>query len=106
MTYFTRDDKEKLRKASKAALEDTTASFTVALETKLNGIANSATKGATWGLNITSQPSIVSQAEAEAGTAAFERIWTAQRVSQAIASLGGAGSGDNGLLLAYFLGGT
>lgn len=32
---------------------------------------------------------IVPQAEAEAGTATAERIWTAQRVAQAIAALGG-----------------
>lgn len=38
------------------------------------------------------QVSIVSQAEAEAGTATTVRRWTAQRVAQAIAALGGGGS--------------
>lgn len=38
-------------------------------------------------------PAVVSQAEAEAGTATTERIWTAQRVAQAIAALGGGGGG-------------
>jgi len=33
----------------------------------------------------------VSQAEAEAGTATNDRIWTAERVAQAIAALGGGG---------------
>ncbi len=40
---------------------------------------------------------VVSQAEAEAGTATTERIWTAERVAQAIAALesGGGGSSIN-----------
>jgi len=36
-------------------------------------------------------PATISQAEAEAGTATTDRLFTAQRVSQAIAALGGAG---------------
>jgi hypothetical protein len=36
-------------------------------------------------------PDVVSQVEAEAGTATTERIWTAERVKQAIVALGGAG---------------
>lgn len=44
--------------------------------TKLDGIASGAEVN----------PAVVSQAEAEAGTATTERIWTAQRVSQAIAA--------------------
>lgn len=36
---------------------------------------------------IGSRPSVVTQAEAEAGTATTERMWTAQRVAQAIAAL-------------------
>lgn len=40
------------------------------------------------------QVSIVSQAEAEAGTATTARRWTAQRVAQAIAALGGGGGGS------------
>ncbi len=35
----------------------------------------------------------VSQAEAEAGVATTDRIWTAERVAQAIAALGGGGGG-------------
>lgn len=40
---------------------------------------------------------VVPQAEAEAGTATTERIWTAQRVAQAIAALGGGGGGGTDL---------
>lgn len=40
------------------------------------------------------QVSIVSQAEAEAGTATTARRWTAQRVAQAIAARGGGGGGS------------
>ena len=44
-------------------------------------------------------PDVVSQAEAEAGVATTERIWTAQRVAQAIAALGGGGGvTDHGAL--------
>ncbi len=39
-------------------------------------------------------PAVVSQSDAEAGTATDERIWTAQRVSQAIAALAGGGGGS------------
>lgn len=76
-------------------LTNTTASFTTADETKLDSVAAGATAGATWGSNITGQPALISQSEAEAGTATNERIWTAQRVAQAIAALaqGGGGSG-------------
>jgi len=38
-------------------------------------------------------PSTVSQVEAEAGTATTDRLWTAERVAQAIAALGGGGGG-------------
>lgn len=70
-----------------------TASYTAAEQTKLAGIASGATVGATWGTNITSQPSVVPQAEAEAGSATTERIWTAQRVNQAIQALAPGGGG-------------
>ena len=40
-------------------------------------------------------PDVVGQAEAEAGTATTERIWTAERVKQAIVALGGSGSVDD-----------
>lgn len=36
----------------------------------------------------------VSQADAEAGTSASPKIWTPERVAQAIAALGGGGGGD------------
>ena len=44
----------------------------------------------TWlesGLTIPTVPELISQAEAEAGTATTTRLWTAQRVAQAIAEL-------------------
>ncbi len=104
MTYFTKADKEKLRKTARSDVEGT-ANFTVSLETKLNGIETNATKGATWGLNITGQPAIVGQAEAEAGTATIERIWTALRVSQAIAALESGGGAGGGLALNHWWGG-
>ena len=37
---------------------------------------------------------VPSQAEAEAGTATTERVWTAQRIAQAIAALAGGGTDD------------
>ena len=39
-------------------------------------------------------PGTVTQAEAEAGTVTATRLWTPQRVSQAIAALAGSGGGD------------
>lgn len=42
------------------------------------------------------QVDVVSQAEAEAGTATTVRRWTAQRVAQAIAALGGGGGSSAG----------
>ena len=51
--------------------------FTTADHDKLDGISE----------NAEANPDVVSQAEAEAGTAMTERIWTAQRVAQAIAAL-------------------
>ena len=64
--------------------EANTNAFTDVEQTKLSGIATGAEVN----------PDVVSQAEAEAGTATTERIWTAQRVAQAIAALetGGGGS--------------
>jgi hypothetical protein len=60
----------------------TTNKFTTAAEiSKLAGIAAGAEVN----------PDVVPQAEAEAGTATTERIWTAERVAQAIAALGGGG---------------
>lgn len=73
--------------AHSAVLDATTASFLTTDETKLDGIAAGATVGATWGTNVTSQPSIVTQADAEAGSSSTERMFTPQRVGQAIAAL-------------------
>ena len=42
--------------------------------------------------NEEANPDVVGQAEAEAGTSTTERIWTAERVKQAIVALGGSGS--------------
>lgn len=57
-----------------------TNAFTDAEQTKLSGIAAGAEVN----------PDVVPQAEAEAGTSTTERIWTAQRVAQAIAALAGS----------------
>ena len=59
-------------------------------------VSDGATVGATWGSSVTSQPSVISQAEAEAGTATTERMFTAQRVAQAIAALAAEGGGGDG----------
>ena len=72
--------------------------MTAAERSKLTGVEAGATADQTAGEIQTaydSQVSVVSQAEAEAGTATTARRWTAQRVSQAIAALapgGGASS--------------
>lgn len=70
-------------------LDDITAGstnkhFTATDHSKLDGIATGAEVN----------PDVVSQVEAEAGTATTERIWTAQRVAQAIAALA-SGSGPD-----------
>lgn len=60
---------------------------------------NSAVTANTAKVGVTTEeanPDVVSQAEAEAGTATTERIWTAQRVAQAIAALASGGSSDHG----------
>jgi len=63
-------------KTAYEANADTNA-FTDAEQTKLTGIEALAEVN----------PDVVPQAEAEAGTATTERIWTAERVKQAIAAL-------------------
>jgi hypothetical protein len=69
-----------------------TNAFTNALLTKLNSteIFDSTEQSKLAGVEAGAEvnPDTVSQAEAEAGTATTERLWTAQRVAQAIASLG------------------
>ena len=75
----------------------TTNKFTTQTEiNKLSGIENNATADQTAGEIETAyntQVSVVSQAEAEAGSATTVRRWTAQRVAQAIAAQGGGGGG-------------
>lgn len=66
----------------KTAYEAEANAYTDTKDTKLSGIATGAEVN----------PDVISQAEAEAGTATTERIFTAQRVSQAITALGGGGS--------------
>lgn len=58
-------------------LENTTASFLIADETKLNGISPLAEVN----------PALVTKAEAEAGVVTTERTFSALRVAQAIAAL-------------------
>jgi hypothetical protein len=60
-----------------AVLNATTASFLIADESKLDGIATGAEVN----------PSLISQVEAEAGTAVTERTFSALRVAQAVAAL-------------------
>ena len=62
--------------------------FTQAEKTKLDGIATGAEVN----------PAVVSQDDAEAGTATDERTWTAERVKQAIEALASGGGGDAGPL--------
>lgn len=76
--------------AHSSVLDNTTASFTTADETKLDGIENSATADQTDAEIETAynnQVSAVSQAEAEAGTVTDIRRWTPERVKQAIQAL-------------------
>jgi len=63
--------------AYSSVLQNTTASYTIAESSKLGGIQSGAEVN----------PEVVSQAEAEAGIATNERIWTAERVKQAIQAL-------------------
>lgn len=53
----------------------------------LINVEDGATVGATWNVDISGIPTTVSQAEAEAGAATTQRIWTAERVKQAINAL-------------------
>jgi len=66
--------------------------------TKLDGIESAATtdqSDAEIEAAYNNQVTTVSQAEAEAGTATTIRTWTAERVKQAIAALGGGGGGSS-----------
>jgi len=79
-----------------AVLDNTTASFLTADETKLDGISTGAEVN----------PDLISQAEAEAGTATTERIFSALRVAQAIAALGGGSPAGSTTQLQYNLSGA
>lgn len=59
------------------------------------GIGGGGGGGATWSVNIAGQPAVVPQEEAEAGVATTERMWTAERVANAIAALAPAGAGES-----------
>lgn len=78
----------------RAAVEAATDSnvFTDADHSKLDGIESAATADQTDAEIKTAYENlttVVSQAEAEAGVATTVRLWTAERVAQAIAALGG-----------------
>lgn len=80
-------------KALYEAEADTNA-FTDLEKTKLTGIETGATadqSDAEIETAYNNQVSVVSQAEAEAGTSTTVRRWTAERVAQAIAALAGSG---------------
>jgi len=49
------------------------------------------------GTDVLPELTVVTRAAAEAGTATVERVWTAQRVKQAINALGGVGGADDRL---------
>jgi hypothetical protein len=52
-----------------AILTNTTASYTTAEQTKLSGIASNATVGATWGVNLSSIPTVITNTTASYTTA-------------------------------------
>lgn len=73
-----------------------TNALTDTLLTKLNGVEDGATADQTAAeieAAYNTQVDVVSQAEAEAGTATTVRRWTAERVAQAIAALAAGGGG-------------
>jgi len=82
--------------------DDTAIQAEVDLNTAKVGIttqqaADILTNNAKVGVTIEeANPDVVSQVEAEAGVATTERIWTAERVKQAIDALSGGGPGGGG----------
>ena len=83
--------------------QSNTNAFTDALLTKLGGIASGAEvnpSDAEIATSYQTQVSFATQAEMEAGTVTAERRMSPQRVSQAIAGLGGTGGGG-GAMISY-----
>ena len=78
--------------AKQAAIDLNTAKVGITAQQASDITTNNAKVGVT---TEEANPDVVGQAEAEAGTATTERIWTAERVKQAIVALGGSGSVDD-----------
>ena len=78
--------------AKQAAINLNTAKTGITPTQASDIVTNNAKVGVT---TEEANPDVVGQAEAEAGTATTERIWTAERVKQAIVALGGSGSVDD-----------
>ena len=78
--------------AKQAAIDLNTAKVGITAQQASDITTNNAKVGVTV---EEANPDVVGQAEAEAGTATTERIWTAERVKQAIVALGGSGSVDD-----------
>jgi hypothetical protein len=93
-TGATEDQSNSEIKTAYETNADTNA-FTDTEKTKLSGIEASATEDQTASeieSNYNAQVAVVTQLIAEAGTDTVVRRWTAQRVAQAIAALGGSGT--------------
>lgn len=76
---------------------DNSVTFLTAAELRSDlNVADGATAGADWNANVANKPTVIGQAEAEAGTATTERMWTAERVKQAIEALAPEGGGGGG----------
>ena len=78
--------------AKQAAIDLNTAKVGITTQQAADIVTNNAKVGVT---TEEANPDVVSQVEAEAGIATDERIWTAERVKQAIVALGGSGSVDD-----------
>ena len=78
--------------AKQAEVDLNTAKVGITTQQAADIVTNNAKVGVT---TEEANPDVVSQVEAEAGVATTERIWTAERVKQAIVALGGSGSVDD-----------
>jgi len=78
--------------AKQAAIDLNTAKVGITSTQAADIVANNTKVGVT---TEEANPDVVSQVDAEAGTSTAERIWTAERVKQAIVALGGSGSVDD-----------